>query len=78
MMSSTAPISADLAGWSKGGGRRRTPFPTLIFLVFWATAERKTSGAEEIEYPSKKWCSTSQTWWKPSSSARQICSSACQ
>jgi hypothetical protein len=35
-----------------------------------------TSGADEWEYSSRKWCSTHHTQSNPSSSARRACSSA--
>jgi hypothetical protein len=31
-----------------------------MFFVRWLAAARNTSGAEECEYSSRKWCSTSQ------------------
>ena len=34
---------------------------TRMFVVRWLAAARKTSGALEWEYSSRKWCSTSQT-----------------
>ena len=41
-----------------------------------AAAARNTSGAEEWLYSSRKWCSTSHTYWMPSRSASSTCSSA--
>ena len=41
-----------------------------------AAAARKTSGADECEYSSRKWCSTSHTYWKPSWSASSTWSRA--
>src|SRR5262245_10409799 len=41
-----------------------------------ATAASTTSGAEQCEYSSRKWCSTAQTQSKPSASARRACSRA--
>src|SRR3954452_922632 len=41
-----------------------------------ATAASTTSGAEQCEYSSRKWCSTAHTKSNPSSSARRACSSA--
>jgi hypothetical protein len=35
------------------------PCPRRICFVRWLAAARKTSGAEECEYSSRKWCSTS-------------------
>jgi hypothetical protein len=37
-----------------------------------AHAVRKTSGAEQCEYSSRKWCSTAQTVSKPTSSATRL------
>ena len=31
----------------------------------WLQAARNTSGAEEWLYSSRKWCSTSHTYWMP-------------
>ena len=45
-------------------------------LVRWLHAPRKTSGAEEWLYSSRKWCSTSHTTSKPRRSASSTCSSA--
>ena len=53
--------SATRAGWLKAGGSWTMPWPSRIRDVRWLAAARKTSGAEECEYSSKKWCSTSQT-----------------
>lgn len=44
--------------------------------VLAATAVRKISGAEQCEYSTRKWCSTAQTEWNPSRSARTDCSIA--
>ena len=41
-----------------------------------AHAVRNSSGAEQCEYSSRKWCSTAHTVSKPSSSASRTCSSA--
>ena len=38
------------------------PCPIRIRRVRWLAAARKTSGALECEYSSKKWCSTSQRY----------------
>ena len=40
-----------------------------IRLVRWLHAARNTSGADEWLYSSRKWCSTSHTYWMPSESA---------
>ena len=42
----------------------------------WLQAARNTSGAEECEYSSRKWCSTSQAKSMPRRSASSTCSSA--
>src|SRR3954447_23652717 len=42
----------------------------------WEQAARNTSEAEECEYSSRKWCSTSQTKSKPTRSATSTCSRA--
>ena len=34
-------------------------------MVRWLHAARNTSGADEWLYSSRKWCSTSQTYWMP-------------
>src|SRR5208337_1554091 len=36
------------------------PWPSRMRCVRWEHAARNTSGAEECEYSSRKWCSTSQ------------------
>ena len=59
--SKVASRSAIRAGWLYAGGWRTMPCPNRICLVRWLQAAKKTSGAEECEYSSKKWCSTSQT-----------------
>ena len=76
MMSSTAARSAMRTGWLNSGTQITMPWPTRIWRVWAAHAVRKTSGAEQCEYSSRKWCSTAQTEWKPSSSASRTCSSA--
>ena len=53
--------SATRAGWLKPEGNWTMPWPRRIRDVRWLAAARKTSGAEECEYSSKKWCSTAQT-----------------
>ena len=40
-----------------------------MWRVRWEAAARKTSGAEECEYSSRKWCSTSHAYSMPSRSA---------
>src|SRR5438105_6496519 len=47
-----------------------------MFLVWQATDVSHSSGAEECEYSSRKWCSTVHIWSKPSSSASFTCSRA--
>ena len=59
--SSVATRSATRAGWFTGGGIWTIPWPRRIREVRTAAAGRKTSGAEEWLYSSRKWCSTSQT-----------------
>ena len=44
-------------------GRCRGPGASCV--VRWLAAARNTSGAEEWEYSSRKWCSTSHTYWMP-------------
>ena len=55
--SSVAIFSATRAGWFVV--ICTMPWPRRMFLVRWLAAARKTSGAEECEYSSRKWCSTS-------------------
>ena len=59
--SSVAMRSATRAGWLKPGGSWTMPCPRRMRVVRWLAAARKTSGAEECEYSSRKWCSTSHT-----------------
>ena len=59
-MSRKAARSATRMGWLISGTQTTAPWPTRIRLVCIATAVRKSSGAEEWEYSSRKWCSTSQ------------------
>ena len=59
--SSVATRSATRAGWLTAGGIWTIPWPSRMRWVRAAAAARKTSGAEECEYSSRKWCSTSQT-----------------
>ena len=58
--SSVATRSATRAGWFTAGGICTIPWPSRMFSVRWLAAARNTSGAEECEYSSRKWCSTSQ------------------
>ena len=60
MRSSVAMRSATRAGWLYLGGICTMPWPSLICSVRWLAAAKNTSGADECEYSSKKWCSTSQ------------------
>ena len=76
MMSSAAHRSATRIGWFISGTQTTAPWPTRIRSVCAATAASTTSGAEQCEYSSRKWCSTAHTQSKPSSSARRACSSA--
>ena len=59
--SSVATRSATRAGWLTAGGIWTIPWPSRMRWVRAAAAARKTSGADECEYSSRKWCSTSQT-----------------
>ena len=68
--------SATRAGWFWRGGVCTMPWPRRMFSVRCDAAARKTSGAEEWLYSSRKWCSVSNTYSKPSSSANSICSRA--
>src|SRR5205807_1793405 len=52
------------------------PWPSRSRDVRAATAARKTSGAEEWLYSSRKWCSTTQAVWMPMRSASSHCSTA--
>ena len=52
--------------------------PIRMVEVCCATAASQTSGAEETENWSRKWCSTTKTWLKPACSATFTCSSASQ
>jgi hypothetical protein len=56
--SSAETCAASLAGWLVV--RCRMPWARRICLVRWLAAPRKMPGAEECEYSSRKWCSTSQ------------------
>ena len=74
--SSVARRSATRAGWLNAASVWMMPWPSRMFFVRWLQAARNTSGADECEYSSRKWCSTSQTVSKPSLSANSNCSSA--
>ncbi len=52
--------SATRAGWLYSVGMSTIPCPSRMYLVRCEAAARKTSGAAECEYSSRKWCSTSQ------------------
>ena len=56
-----ASRSAVRAGWLYCGAVWTMPCPRRMFFVRWLAAARKTSGALECEYSSRKWCSTSHT-----------------
>ena len=71
-----AARSATRMGWLILGTQTMAPWHKRIFSVCMAAAAKNNSGAEECEYSSRKWCSTTQTWSKPSSSASLACSSA--
>ncbi len=45
-----------------------------MFLVRMAMAPYSTSGLEQCEYSSRKWCSTVQNEWKPIVSPNAACS----
>jgi hypothetical protein len=60
-MSSAAARSATRAGWLYAGGVRAMPCPRRMFCVRWLSAAIISSGADECEYSSRKWCSTSNT-----------------
>ena len=59
MRSSVAIRSATRAGWLNPKGSCTMPCPIRMREVRWLAAARNTSGAEECEYSSRKWCSTS-------------------
>ena len=61
MMSRTAARSATRMGLWYWGTQATTPWPTRMRLVCAAHAARKTSGPEQCEYSSRKWCSTAHT-----------------
>ncbi|WBL36159.1 hypothetical protein O0235_00620 [Tepidiforma flava] len=73
-MSIVAATSAALIGLLNSGTQTTMPRPMRMFFVTIAHAVRNTSGAEQWEYSSRKWCSTAHTWSKPSSSASFTCS----
>src|SRR5262249_1199956 len=75
-MSSVAARSATRTGWFICGTHTTAPCPRRMRLVCMAQAVRKSSGAEQCEYSSRKWCSTTHTASNPSSSATRACSSA--
>src|SRR5438093_4885790 len=74
--SRVAMRSATPAGWLYAGGLCTMPWPSRRSFVRWETAARKTSGAEEWLYSSRKWCSTTQAVWTPMRSASSHCSMA--
>ena len=76
IMSSAAARSAQRAGWLNGGSTTAIPWPSRMRFVRAAAAARNTSGAEQWEYSSRKWCSTAHAWSNPSSSASSTCASA--
>ena len=57
--SSVAMRSATRAGGLYAGGISVMPCPSRMFFVRCDAAARNTSGADECEYSSRKWCSTS-------------------
>jgi hypothetical protein len=59
--SSVAMRSATRAVWLKLNGSWTMPWPSRMRDVRWLHAARNTSGADECEYSSRKWCSTSHT-----------------
>ena len=59
--SSVAMRSAMRAVWLKLNGSWTMPWPRRMRVVRWLAAARNTSGADECEYSSRKWCSTSHT-----------------
>ncbi len=74
--SRVATRSATRAEWLNPWGSWTIPWPSRILLVRWLAAPKKTSGALEWEYSSRKWCSTSHMKSIPSRSASSICSRA--
>ena len=74
--SRNAARSATRIGWLISGTHTTAPCPTRIRWVCIATAVRNSSGADECEYSSRKWCSTTHAHSKPSASATRACSSA--
>src|SRR5215472_13347583 len=58
--SRVATRSATRAGGLYPGGIKTMPCPRRMRRERWDAAARNTSGAEECEYSSRKWCSTSQ------------------
>ena len=59
--SSVAMRSATRAGWLYRGRQLHDAVPEPDALRALRAAARNTSGADECEYSSRKWCSTSQT-----------------
>ncbi len=74
--STVATFSATRIGCWNPGGMNTTPKPSRMFLVAWDSAPRMTSFDGDAERISRKWCSTTQTVWKPSRSASLISSKA--
>ena len=74
--SAVATFSATRTGAVKPWGMSVTPKPRRICSVAWLRAPMRTSGAGQCDRPSRKWCSTCHEQWKPSWSARRICSIA--
>jgi hypothetical protein len=74
--STVATFSATRAGCWKPGGMRLTPNPRRMSLVMVDRAPRTTSLLGHADRPSRKWCSTHHTVWKPRVSAKRISSMA--
>ena len=70
--STVATFSAMRAGWVKPNGVSVTPKPSRRFRVVSASPPSTASGVGQAERPSRKWCSTHHTVWKPSVSANWI------
>ena len=69
-------LAASLGTWVLKSGRRRwlesgrrRALSVFQLGLRWLHAARNTSGAEECEYSSRKWCSTSQAKSIPRRSA---------
>ena len=71
-MSTIAHSSAMRTGWAKGATTTAVPIRTR--RVSRASAAASTASDGAMPY-GEKWCSASQTVWKPSSSARRHSSS---